>query len=58
MRVAREERKRPRRRRENDFMREYCWAVGWKVVVSKWERRGGAMVLKAVKAVKIAGNIC
>jgi len=43
-RVAREERNIPRRRREKDVRRVYCWVVGWKVRVRVSETRNGRMV--------------
>lgn len=40
-RVARVERKRPRRRREKDFIRRYCWGLGVNPWVSKTARSSG-----------------
>jgi hypothetical protein len=57
-RVAREERNIPRRSREKDLMRRYCWAVGLKRLVKRMERMGGRTLLSMAKLTKTAGNIC
>jgi len=55
--VARDERNIPRRRRENDFMRRYCSAVGLKWVVRWVERKGGKALLKIAKMKKTIESI-
>ena len=52
LRVARVERKRPRRRREKDLIRMCCWAVGVKTEgwwLRTWARRRGRWELRIVK---------
>lgn len=51
-RVAREERKSPRRRREKDFVRWYCCVVGAKLWLRNSEMRGGKTIDMAWKRQK------
>ena len=57
LRVAREERNIPRRSSAKDFMSVYCWVVGWKEVVSVWERINGRRVERAANMMKTDGSI-
>jgi hypothetical protein len=44
-RVASVDRKRPRGRREKDFIRRYCWGLGVKAFVSKRVKKRGRTAL-------------
>ena len=57
LRVAREERKSPSKRRENDFMSKYCWVVGAKKCVRVRERMNGSRLFMAAKPMRTAVSI-
>lgn len=52
LRVASEERNIPRRRREKQCMRVYCWRVGRKLVITREEMRCGRRALRMAKRMK------
>jgi hypothetical protein len=57
LRVARDERNSPSRRREKDFMSWYCWVVGAKKCVIVFETRNGRALFAIANTTKTAVSI-